>query len=270
MHALASPAERPLHAVGHLLCGAGLALALLTPLRVQGASQCHGTVAQGRIDGAVKLPLEGPNFRAYSPLAASLGRTHVHERIAAVLVQAFATLQREQPDLRLVYGETGKPRGGPMPPHRTHQNGLSVDLFVPVRDAAGRSVPLPTPVSLRFGYDIEFDAQGRWKDHRIDFQALGAWLRALREAGQAQRAPIARVILEPAYQARVIALAPELQSLPWMKAKPWVRHDEHFHVDFAVACKALSRPNNRAATPCTPYTPYAVKHGVTSLTGASP
>jgi len=24
-----------------------------------------------------------------------------------------------------------------------------------------------------------------------------------------------------------------------MKAKPWVRHDEHYHVDFAVPCKTL-------------------------------
>ncbi len=148
-------------------------------------------MAQGRIEDAVKLPLEGTNFRAYSPLAAGLGRTHVHEQVAAVLVRSFATLQREQPNLQFVYGETGKKHGGPMPPHRTHQNGLSVDLFVPVRDAAGRSVPLPTPVTLRFGYDIEFDAQGRWQDYRIDFDAFALWLRALRAAGLELKAPIA-------------------------------------------------------------------------------
>jgi len=27
------------------------------------------------------------------------------------------------------------------------------------------------------------------------------------------------------------------QHLSFMKAKPWVRHDEHYHVDFAVPCK---------------------------------
>ncbi|MFO1250242.1 MAG: penicillin-insensitive murein endopeptidase [Inhella sp.] len=194
-------------------------------------------MAQGRIEGAVQLPLDGPNFRAYSTLAATLGRTHVHEQVAAVLAQSFARLQRERPELQFVYGETGKRHGGPMPPHRTHQNGLSVDLFVPVRDAQGRSVPLPTPVGLRFGYDIEFDAQGRWQDYRIDFEALAAWLRALHEAAQAQNAPLVRVILEPAYQARVIAIDPGLKELPWMKGKPWVRHDEHVHLDFGVACR---------------------------------
>ena len=27
------------------------------------------------------------------------------------------------------------------------------------------------------------------------------------------------------------------QKLPFMKGKPWVRHDEHYHGDFAVPCK---------------------------------
>jgi penicillin-insensitive murein endopeptidase len=29
------------------------------------------------------------------------------------------------------------------------------------------------------------------------------------------------------------------QNLRFMKNKPWVRHDEHYHVDFAVPCKPL-------------------------------
>jgi hypothetical protein len=27
------------------------------------------------------------------------------------------------------------------------------------------------------------------------------------------------------------------QHLNFMKGKPWVRHDEHYHVDFAIPCK---------------------------------
>jgi len=57
-----------------------LALALLGPVPAQATSQCHGSVARGRIEGAVKLPLEGPDFRAYSTLAATLGRTTAIDR----------------------------------------------------------------------------------------------------------------------------------------------------------------------------------------------
>ena len=45
-----------------------------------------------------------------------------------------AELERTQPGVKFVYGETGWPDGGPMPPHRTHRNGMSVDFMVPVRD----------------------------------------------------------------------------------------------------------------------------------------
>ena len=30
-----------------------------------------------------------------------------------------------------------------------------------------------------------------------------------------------------------------LRKLPFMQGKPWIRHDEHYHVDFAVPCEPL-------------------------------
>ncbi|PTT84145.1 hypothetical protein DBR42_15375 [Pelomonas sp. HMWF004] len=45
-------------------------------------------------------------------------------------------------------------------------------------------------------------------------------------------------------QADVLAampLADDLrQDLNFMKGKPWLRHDKHDHMDFAVACKTLN------------------------------
>lgn len=29
------------------------------------------------------------------------------------------------------------------------------------------------------------------------------------------------------------------KNIPFMKEKAWIRHDEHYHVDFSVACKPL-------------------------------
>ena len=110
---------------------------------------------------ARKLPLEGANFSAYSKLAAAAGRTFVHSEVHAVLLAAYAQLHTALPGTVYVYGETGAAGGGPFAPHKTHQNGLSVDFFMPVRDRSGASVPLPTPAATRFGYDIEFDADGR-------------------------------------------------------------------------------------------------------------
>lgn len=207
-------------------------------------SQCFGSVSNGRMEGGVKLPVRGPNFAAYSTLGATAGRTHVHSKVAAVIVSAYAALAAANPSLSYVYGETGWPSGGRMQPHRTHQNGLSVDFFVPVRDAAGKSVPLPTSLTNKLGYDIELDANARYAEYQIDFAAMAEHLYQLHAAAKAQGVGVTLVIFENTFLPRLFATprgAYLQKNLPFMKGKPWVRHDEHYHVDFSVPCEPIAR-----------------------------
>ena len=90
-----------------------------------------------------------------------LVRTFVHERVRDVIADAYAALTQGRPGTRYIYGETGLPAGGGMRPHRTHQNGLSVDFMVPVLDGRNRSVPLPASLTNKFGYGLDFDVPGR-------------------------------------------------------------------------------------------------------------
>lgn len=219
------------------------ALALLVAGSAAAApSQCYGTVSKGRLEGGVRLPLYGANFTAYSEQAAGAGRTFVHAKTADILLAAYEGVRRGMPDVRFVYGETGLAAGGRFQPHRTHQNGLSVDFFVPVRDAAGKSVPLPTPAEQRFGYAIEFDARGVHGSYRVDFVALAEHLYQLDIAARAHGAPIRQVIIEPSFMPQLLAtprgkyLAREVN---FMKGKPWWRHDEHYHIDFSSGCRPL-------------------------------
>lgn len=119
------------------------------------ASQCYGTTARGRIEGAVVFPEAGKNFQPYSRLGTALGRTYVHSKILDVVLAAYSALERTMPNAHFVYGETGVKSGGRFRPHRTHQNGLSVDFMVPVLDKADRSVPLPTSVLNQFGVFVK-------------------------------------------------------------------------------------------------------------------
>jgi penicillin-insensitive murein DD-endopeptidase len=116
-------------------------------------------------------------------------------------------------------------------------------LLCPITNSSGKSVPLPTRVSERFGYDIELDANARYGEYRIDFPAMAEHLYQLHVAAKARGVGIALVIFDTAYLPKLFATArgPYLKkNLPFMKGKPWVRHDEHYHVDFAVPCKADS------------------------------
>jgi penicillin-insensitive murein endopeptidase len=215
-------------------------LCLQSPDLIAAQSQCYGTVSNGRLERGVKLPGNGANFTSYSALGAAAGRTYVHSKVAEIISSAYAALAKENPSVIYVYGETGWSSGGRIRPHRTHQNGLSVDFFVPVRDAAGRSVPLPTSVVNKLGYDIEFNANARYEEYAIDFEATAEHLYQLHLAAKANGAGIALVIFDTAFLPKLFATTrgKYLQKeLPFMQGKPWVRHDEHYHIDFSVPCK---------------------------------
>jgi penicillin-insensitive murein DD-endopeptidase len=203
-------------------------------------SICYGTPADGRIDHAVRLPRSGANFAAYSAVGVALGRTHAHARVVDAISASYAALARSHPAKTFVYGETGFAEGGVFKPHKTHQNGLSVDFMVPVLDAAGRSVPLPGNAANRYGYDIEFDAQARYRGLRIDFEAMAEHLYALHRAGERSGARIDRVIFETAYLPKLFATrrgAYLRRNIDFVRGKVWWRHDEHYHVDFRANCR---------------------------------
>jgi penicillin-insensitive murein endopeptidase len=229
----------------HKQAAAILTVALLGgwPMRaLAGESVCHGTPSNGSLENGVQIPASGSNFSPYSSLGVSLGRTYVHSKIAATIEAAYASLSASAPDKKYVYGESGWRDGGRIRPHRTHQNGTAVDFMVPVMDATGTSVALPTSALDKFGYGIEFDAKGRYKNLTIDFEAMADHLYALHEAAKLNGIGIARVIFDKTYIPRLYATkrgAFLKESIHFMKGEPWIRHDEHYHVDFAVRCQPL-------------------------------
>jgi penicillin-insensitive murein DD-endopeptidase len=226
-----------------------LLLTSLLPFAAFGAeSVCYGKVSNGRLEGGVKLSAEGVNFYPYSSLAVAAGRTYVHSRVAKIVEESYAALRLALPNTVFVYGETGWRDGGLFRPHRTHQNGLSVDFFVPVLNREGKSVRIPTSATTRFGYDLEFNAAAQLGDLKIDFVALAEQLHQLNLAAKRNNSAIALVIFDPAYLEKLFATprGADIRALPFMKFKPWVRHDEHIHVDFAVPCRKLGPEGARS------------------------
>lgn len=219
-------------------------LTLLTSLASAAESVCYGTTSNGRLEGGVQLPARGPNFISYGTVPEVAGRTYVHSKVKEVIVEAYRMLEQELPGKVFKYAETGFKQGGQFKPHKTHRNGLSVDFMVPVIDKNGKSVHLPTNPLNNYGYAIEFDAKGRFDVYTIDYEALAAHIVALHKAGQKQGVGIWRVIFDPKlsanlYNTRHGAYIKNKIEIP---TKPsWVRHDEHYHVDFQIGCEQVVR-----------------------------
>jgi penicillin-insensitive murein endopeptidase len=203
-------------------------------------SICYGTTDNGHLASGWQLPSSGDNFEAYSLIGVGAGRNYVHSTVHAIVVESYASLHRSMPDKHFVYGETGKKEGGKFSPHKTHQNGLSVDFFVPVVDGAGKSVALPISPLNKFGYNIEFSNQGKYDEYQIDFDAMAAHLLELKKAADSHGIKIWRVIFDnelqkPLFTSKNGSLLKS--QLVFSTKKPWVRHDEHYHVDFVVPCQ---------------------------------
>jgi len=203
-------------------------------------STCYGTTSNGYLVNGQELPASGSNFEAYSLIARLAGRTYVHSAVKVIIINSYKTLESEQPGKVYKYAETGFKEGGTFRPHKTHKNGLSVDFMTPVINAKGVSVYFSTTPFNKFGYDVEFDERGQFEGLKIDYEALAAHIVALHKAAKLKGYDLWRVIFDPKLQ-------PELyktqyvdylkKNVQFSKKRSWVRHDEHYHVDFLIPCK---------------------------------
>ena len=197
-----------------------------------------GTVSNGSLENGKRLPTAGSNFIAYSRVGALLGRNSVNSSVRDVVVDAYRALENSAPGWLFTYGETGWPNGGRFRPHRSHQNGLSVDFMMPLRSTtSGQPVRFPTSFFKKVGYGLEFDQLGAYADNKIDFEIVARHLVALDDASRHRGLTITKVIVTPEYLPLLWATptgATLRNKLPFMQKPAWVRHDEHYHVDFGV------------------------------------
>jgi penicillin-insensitive murein endopeptidase len=101
----------------------------------------------------------------------------------------------------------------------------------------------------KFGYGLEFDEQGRIPGFRIDFDAMAEHLYQISLAAHQHGLAIERVIFDPRLTEKLFSSSrrgEELRrSMPFMKKPPWIRHDEHYHIDFRTSCRPLGEYRGR-------------------------
>jgi penicillin-insensitive murein endopeptidase len=198
-------------------------------------SQSIGTVADGKLINGKRLPSSRDNFVTYSRLGSFIGRNGVHNKVRDVILESFDAIYKNYPDYQYVIGETSWLSGGSMKPHRTHQNGTSVDFMVPVRNHDNEIELLQTNVFNKFGYNAEFDSTGNNKDNYIDFESIAIHLFYLNELAQKHEVKIDLVIFDPTLQKLLFKTKYGTiikNKIRFSKSPVWVRHDEHYHVNF--------------------------------------
>jgi murein endopeptidase len=193
-----------------------------------------GTATAGRLRHGRLLPASGPGFVTWDPVLARrpnrAWRRWGTDRLVRVVQTVLADYRRAHPTAPpVLVGDLSRRHGGVFDRrfgglgHRSHQNGLDVDLYYPRRDRRLREPRTPGQVDRRLAQDL------------VDrFVAAGAQL----------------VFVGPRVRLRG----------PRRVVQPLVHHDDHLHVRLPPASAsspsrarpAASRPVPRTGAPAAP------------------
>jgi penicillin-insensitive murein DD-endopeptidase len=218
---------RPLGVIAGLLIPALVSAA--TPwaevsLPSRGPTKVIGGFSNGCIGGADALPETGPGY-----VSVRRSRNHYYGHPTLVrLVEDIGRIQQRHSDRLMMVGDLSQPRGGRMPKgHRSHQNGLDVDIWFTTAASPGEARRLDDasdPRSMvRPGGKYVSDAWGGEQQFLIETTA--------------RQPEVDRIFVNAAIKRELCQSASGDRA--WLhKVRPWWGHDAHFHV--RIACPAGS------------------------------
>lgn len=238
----------PRHTARSLVYTLGLSLLVMAPMVLQAppsraagidtATQepavAIGGPANGCLAGAQTLPPTGVGFVS---IRRHRNRYYGHPDTIDLVRHLGRVLSRHTSGLVMV-GDLSQPRGGLMSSqHRSHQNGMDVDIWFRLADSA-RSAADRYPEKRSPGSMVAAGGQGLSKD----------WgeIQRLMLKTSADHPRVDRILVNPAIK-RALCRS-EQGDRGWLrKLRPWWGHDAHFHI--RLKCPQDSRPHCKQQAP---------------------
>lgn len=205
-------------------------------------STSKGSPSKGSLNNAAKLPYRGEAYRYFSPLSYYiLRRGFVHHKVRNTILQAYQSCHEAMPERKFRLMECSKRKGGEMKPHRTHQNGMSVDFMTPLKKK-GKTFQALDHLGI-WHYLLTFNSNAQWRLNRkvqIDYEAMARHILAIADAAKANGLKIKKVIfkveLQPALFKGTYGKKLKRKGIYFVrKLSPLIDnlHDDHYHIDFA-------------------------------------
>lgn len=203
-------------------------------------SRSTGTVGKGTLINGKLPPFYGPNFQYFDVNSYLSSRAFTHHITRDIILEAYQSLEKELPSRYFYLMELSSEEGGKLYPHKTHQNGLSVDFMMPKlkdgKDYYGLDTLGVNHYLLKFNDHGEYDKD---PSITIDFDVMARHLLILNDKAEEKGYKIAKVIIKIEYKDKLFATeyGKKLKSSGIylvQNLSPLVNsiHDEHYHVDF--------------------------------------
>lgn len=203
-------------------------------------SKSHGTAGNGYLENGKLIPFEGKNYQYFDTASYLSGRAFLNDQVKATILDTYASCDVKIPDRKFYIMECSNQNGGKIWPHKTHQNGLSVDLMMPLIKDNQPYYGLDTKGISH--YLLEFDYEGKYLEDpsiSIDFEVIAQHLLLLEENAQKNGLHISKVIIHTELKDELYAdkFGQQLKNSNIYVVKaltPLINalHDDHYHVDF--------------------------------------
>ncbi len=198
------------------------------------------TVSNGSLINGALFPFRGVNFQYFDTISYLNGRAFLNSKVKSIILNTYKEFETLESDRFFYIMECSNQHGGQMKPHRTHQNGLSVDFMMPLKK---NKIPFYELDLIGVNhYLLSFDNYGRYSkdpDVVIDFDLVAKHILLLNQNAKKKGFKISKVIIkielkDELYNSKygqelkesgiyiVKALSPLINSL----------HDDHYHIDF--------------------------------------
>jgi penicillin-insensitive murein endopeptidase len=207
-------------------------------LEMKGArSTSLGAPNNGKVEGAVPVPMHGPGFR-YNPRRRPEARYGTVEVVQA-LIRAARVVEQEMPGGELTINDLSLKEGGPIAHHGSHQSGRDADTLFYLRDKNGNPHPsVGAPLDPQ-GKGVDFKNLATPKDDvpvRIDLPRTWRFVQALLADPEArvQRIFVVEHLRSMLLQQARKSDAPRsvVRKFKHVTCQPSYPHDDHFHIRF--------------------------------------
>lgn len=206
----------------------------------KGKSRSVGSVSNGKLINGAKFNRKGSNYKYFSLASYYLfNRAWVHSKVKKTTLETYRIMTKKCPNRKFMIMECSRKNGGKMWPHRTHQNGTSIDFATPLLKN-GKVFHGDFRRGV-FHYAMKFDEKGQFgKKKKIDFETLGIHLLTLDSVARTNGLYIKKVLMkinlkDDFYKSKSGGKVKQKGIYFAQYLTPMIdnMHDDHYHVDFA-------------------------------------
>jgi penicillin-insensitive murein endopeptidase len=205
-------------------------------------SKSFGTYSKGSLQNGKLIPFKGKNFTYFDAQSYLNGRAFLNGKVLNSLLKAYKQFETLLPERMFYVMECSNADGGKLFPHRTHQNGLSIDFMMPLIKDGKAFYGLDTLGADH--YFLEFDNSGKYKEDpsiSIDFNLVAHHILILNKVAKVLGVKLTKIIINTDLKDELFATKYG-QSLKAsgiyvvQKLSPLINslHDDHYHIDFEI------------------------------------